>query len=163
MIWRTGRKVGRTIYAQDGPQASDDDRLIGVMDTPELAAQACEGHNTRISGQPVTDHIQLERRSLPGRLRYLAAKLSDGQEYVSPVILALDVIADEMEALPATADATTENEGFRAYKAGLAAGRAEGAAAERNRIRQLAAEHERLFVPAGVRSFAALLTEGDTT
>lgn len=27
--WRTGRKVGRTIY--------DDDKLVGIMDTPELA------------------------------------------------------------------------------------------------------------------------------
>jgi hypothetical protein len=36
--WRTGRKVGRTIYAQMGPEPSDDDPLIGVMDTPDLAA-----------------------------------------------------------------------------------------------------------------------------
>lgn len=35
--WRTGRKVGRTIYAQMGPEPSDDDPLIGVMDTPDLA------------------------------------------------------------------------------------------------------------------------------
>ncbi len=35
--WRVGRKVGRTIYAQVGPEPSDDDVLIGVMDTPELA------------------------------------------------------------------------------------------------------------------------------
>lgn len=34
----------------------------------------------------------------------------------------------------AAADPTTENEGFRAYKAGLAAGRSEGIAAERARI-----------------------------
>lgn len=31
--WRTGRKVGRTIYDAN-------DRLIGVMDTPELARKA---------------------------------------------------------------------------------------------------------------------------
>lgn len=37
MIWRTGRKVGRTIYEQHGPQPSDSDRLIGLMDTPDLA------------------------------------------------------------------------------------------------------------------------------
>jgi hypothetical protein len=36
--WRVGRKVGRTIYMQLGEQPSDDDPLIGVMDTPELAA-----------------------------------------------------------------------------------------------------------------------------
>lgn len=38
-LWRVGRKVGRTIYLQLGPQPSDDDPLIGVMDTPELAAE----------------------------------------------------------------------------------------------------------------------------
>ena len=37
MIWRVGRKVGRTIYLQAGEEPSDDDRLIGMMDTPELA------------------------------------------------------------------------------------------------------------------------------
>lgn len=36
--WRTGRKVGRTIYIQTGDEPSDDDTLIGVMDTPQLAA-----------------------------------------------------------------------------------------------------------------------------
>ena len=43
--WRTGRKLGRTIYAQPGPEASDEDPLIGLMDTPELAAAAVEAHN----------------------------------------------------------------------------------------------------------------------
>jgi hypothetical protein len=39
MIWRTGRKVGRTIYIQRlSEQPTDEDHLIGVMDTPELAA-----------------------------------------------------------------------------------------------------------------------------
>jgi ribosomal protein S27AE len=47
--WRTGRKVGRTVYMQPGPEASDSDPLIGVMDTPELAAEACEAHNYRLA------------------------------------------------------------------------------------------------------------------
>lgn len=38
----TGRKVGRTIYLQLGDEPSDRDQLIGVMDTPELAAQAVD-------------------------------------------------------------------------------------------------------------------------
>lgn len=38
MILRTGRSVGRTIYRQVGDEPSKDDVLIGVMDTPELAA-----------------------------------------------------------------------------------------------------------------------------
>ena len=33
---RTGRKVGRTLYLQVGEQSSDDDLLIGVMDTRKL-------------------------------------------------------------------------------------------------------------------------------
>jgi hypothetical protein len=43
--WRTGRKVGRTIYAQPGAEPSDEDLLIGVMDTPALAREAVEAHN----------------------------------------------------------------------------------------------------------------------
>ena len=46
--WRTGRKVGRTIYRQVGEEPSDDDRLIGVMDTPELAALVVEAVNQEI-------------------------------------------------------------------------------------------------------------------
>jgi hypothetical protein len=43
--WRTGRHVGRTIYAQAGPKPSDDDVLIGMMDTRELALAAVRAHN----------------------------------------------------------------------------------------------------------------------
>lgn len=43
--WRTGRKVGRTIYAQIGSDPSDGDVLIGVMDTAALAAAAVRAHN----------------------------------------------------------------------------------------------------------------------
>lgn len=38
MELRTGRKVGRTIYLQEGPEPTDDDMLVAVADTPELAA-----------------------------------------------------------------------------------------------------------------------------
>jgi hypothetical protein len=56
--WRTGRKVHRTIYAMTGPEPSDDDPLIGVMDTPELAAEAVEAHNYRLAmtKHPVSMH-----------------------------------------------------------------------------------------------------------
>jgi hypothetical protein len=43
--WRQGRKVGRTLYAVVGDEPSDDDVLIGVLDTPELAALAVLDHN----------------------------------------------------------------------------------------------------------------------
>jgi hypothetical protein len=47
LIWRVGRKVGRTIYRQTGSEPSDDDELIGVMDTPELAALVVAAVNDR--------------------------------------------------------------------------------------------------------------------
>lgn len=48
--WRTGRKVGRTIYMLQGIDEipAGDDPLIGVMDTPELAAEAVRAHNLDI-------------------------------------------------------------------------------------------------------------------
>lgn len=46
--WRTGRTVGRTIYVVRGPIASSNDILIGVMDTPRLAEEAVECHNSRL-------------------------------------------------------------------------------------------------------------------
>jgi hypothetical protein len=42
---RTGRKVGRTVYRQLGDEPSDADPLVGVMDTPELAARVVEAVN----------------------------------------------------------------------------------------------------------------------
>ncbi len=49
-IWRVGRKVGRTIYAQAGNEPGADDTLIGVLDTKELAKAAVIAHNLTITG-----------------------------------------------------------------------------------------------------------------
>lgn len=46
--WRTGRKVGRTIYAQVGEEPSDDDALIGMVDTPEIARRLVDDHNAML-------------------------------------------------------------------------------------------------------------------
>lgn len=35
---RQGRKVPRMLYQQLGPEPADDDPIIGLVDTPELAA-----------------------------------------------------------------------------------------------------------------------------
>ena len=35
--WRPGRKLGRTLYLQVGDNPGYDDKLVGMMDTPELA------------------------------------------------------------------------------------------------------------------------------
>jgi hypothetical protein len=58
--WRVGRKVGRTIYVLIGGAPSDEDELIGVMDSMAVAAAAVDGHNATLSpwskccGFPVT-------------------------------------------------------------------------------------------------------------
>jgi len=51
LLWRVGRKVGRTIYAQIGEKPSDEDPLIGVFDTRVLAKQAVQSHNYIVSEQ----------------------------------------------------------------------------------------------------------------
>jgi len=38
MKLRQGRRVGRTLYHQQGPEPSEDDPIIGMVDDPELAA-----------------------------------------------------------------------------------------------------------------------------
>ena len=48
--WRVGRHLGRTIYARLGPVASDDDPVLGMLDTRELAAEACEAHKPGAEG-----------------------------------------------------------------------------------------------------------------
>ena len=47
MRLRVGRKVGRTIYIQLGPEPADTDPLVGVMDTPGWAAAVVEAYNAR--------------------------------------------------------------------------------------------------------------------
>lgn len=52
--WRAGRKVGRTIYAMRAADATDEDALIGVMDTPVLAALTVQAHNATLpAARPV--------------------------------------------------------------------------------------------------------------
>jgi hypothetical protein len=46
--WRTGRHVGRTIYAMEGDKPSNQDLLIGIMDTAELASDVVNAHNLTI-------------------------------------------------------------------------------------------------------------------
>lgn len=46
--WRTGRKLGRTIYAQLDQDPSDYDMFIGIMDSPELAQHVVDAHNVAV-------------------------------------------------------------------------------------------------------------------
>jgi hypothetical protein len=46
--WRVGRKLGRTLYAILRDEPSDDDVLIGLMDTEALAAAVVIEHNVAL-------------------------------------------------------------------------------------------------------------------
>jgi len=93
--WRTGRRVGRTIYAQQGPEPSDSDPLIGVMDTPELAALAVaarNGHDDPVQQlRDIADHdIGGNNPNLADVLLGFASILERNMTHpVAPVILVL--------------------------------------------------------------------------
>lgn len=46
--WRTGRSLGRTVYARTGGDDWKADTVIGMMDTPEIAAEAVNAHNAML-------------------------------------------------------------------------------------------------------------------
>jgi hypothetical protein len=44
--WRVGRKLGRTVYARTEPDGNPDcDLLLGMFDSPEVAAYVVALHN----------------------------------------------------------------------------------------------------------------------
>jgi hypothetical protein len=43
--WRTGRSLGRTVYARTGGDDWEADTVIGMLDTRDLAEAACAGRN----------------------------------------------------------------------------------------------------------------------
>jgi hypothetical protein len=53
MPWRTGRKVGKNIYAIVGAEPSDDDIDIGRMDSESVAAIAVLQHNNALAEQSI--------------------------------------------------------------------------------------------------------------
>jgi hypothetical protein len=59
--WRVGRKVGRTVYIQTGEEPSNLDILIGMMDSPELAALAVKAVNEHLDRR----HAENQRASRP--------------------------------------------------------------------------------------------------
>ena len=50
--WRVGRRKLRTIYAVVGDDR-ESDVLIGLLDTPELAAACVRGHNRMLGLDPL--------------------------------------------------------------------------------------------------------------
>lgn len=45
MIMRQGRRVGRTLYWQQGEEPSDSDPVIGLVDYPQIAAAVVRAFN----------------------------------------------------------------------------------------------------------------------
>lgn len=50
VLWRTGRRNQKNIYAQHGEIPTGDDVSIGYMDSGELARRVVEDHNRLIGG-----------------------------------------------------------------------------------------------------------------
>jgi hypothetical protein len=48
--WRVGSKLGRTVYAQTGCHPGEADTLLGMMETPHLAAYVVALHTARNAG-----------------------------------------------------------------------------------------------------------------
>ena len=46
--WRVGRKVGRTLYSMVGDEPSDEDVLIGLLDSRLIAESIVADHNDRL-------------------------------------------------------------------------------------------------------------------
>lgn len=51
-LWRVGRSVGRTLYRQVAEEPSQQDELIGLMDTPELAQQVVDAIHAQLGLTP---------------------------------------------------------------------------------------------------------------
>lgn len=67
---RVGRKVGRTLYVQHGPDPSDDDVLVGMVDTAELAGALVDAYNReRVEGVETPDRESSTEVKLTGRQR----------------------------------------------------------------------------------------------
>lgn len=49
MKWRQGMKLGRTLYAQIGPEPTEFDTLIGMIDNSHLARYIVEIHNASLA------------------------------------------------------------------------------------------------------------------
>lgn len=67
--WRTGRKLGRTLYERKYTDApSDEDHFLGIMDTPELAAQVVAAVNEQAEPTPEVQRLRERVTELETRL-----------------------------------------------------------------------------------------------
>lgn len=51
--WRTSQRNPRVLYVMIGDEPSDDDQMIGAMDSTQLAERVVEDHNRRLPPRKV--------------------------------------------------------------------------------------------------------------
>jgi hypothetical protein len=73
VTWRTGRHVRRTVYIQAGDEASRTDKLVGLMDTPGLAALVVNAVNAW-TGADLGQQEPQRRQALWNPNRYRATR-----------------------------------------------------------------------------------------
>lgn len=69
--WRTGRTLGRTMYARTGGDDWKADTEFGMLDTREVAARACEDHNAVLNLEWLAHagfNVELSRRQRSWRV-----------------------------------------------------------------------------------------------
>lgn len=80
---RVGRKVGRTLYLQLGEEASDDDALVGVMDTVELARAVAERSRAQDVNDLLRRQLSVEEYTVVG----LRGQLATAREALANALL----------------------------------------------------------------------------
>jgi hypothetical protein len=74
--WRTGRTLGRTVYAVTGTGDHKADTFIGIFETRELAAAACVAHNTAITQPAPSQNVTV----IPGVASASGSSTSDSED-----------------------------------------------------------------------------------
>jgi hypothetical protein len=69
VTWRVGRKLGRTIYIQEGPEPSDLDLVIGMMDAPSYAHLLVDAVNGQEAARGQTRTLEEERDHYKAQLQ----------------------------------------------------------------------------------------------
>lgn len=80
--WRTGRKVGRTLYGVVGDDSSDDDVLLGMLDSRLHASAVAYAHNAALVQARSAPSASVEV-TLPPR-RPAAELLGEGWDRLAP-------------------------------------------------------------------------------
>jgi hypothetical protein len=97
MRWRVGRKLGRTLYRQDGAEPSSADTFLGLMETEELAEAVVEAMR-RFREDPKQPEVPEEAVEAASRARRLeGGTMRSALEAAAPTIASKAVEEAEAE------------------------------------------------------------------